>query len=145
MPMRKVCWTEEMVEALIDMRAKGVPLLRCAEKIGVHYGAALWRARKLGIAHRMNSGRRPGTAPAPERYDVLTDAVVLEMRRLHASGVAYRKLASRFNVAYTTARNAVLIIRPFLAGETSKSSGRPPQRPERRPEPQSKDLVELYE
>jgi hypothetical protein len=51
-------WTAEMIVTLQDMRARGAPLFLCAERIGVGYSTAVYKARELGIAGRMNSGRR---------------------------------------------------------------------------------------
>lgn len=53
-----VQWTENMLETLRDMRERGAPLYTCAEKIGVGYSTAVFKARELGIAGRMNAGRR---------------------------------------------------------------------------------------
>lgn len=51
-------WTDEMLETLRDMRSRGAPLFICAERIGVAYSTAVLKARELGIAGRMNVGRR---------------------------------------------------------------------------------------
>jgi hypothetical protein len=53
-------WTAEMLAELRAMRARGVPLYRCAERVGVHYSSAVYKARELGIAQRCNRGRKPG-------------------------------------------------------------------------------------
>lgn len=55
-----VHWTDEMVQALRKLRAEGEPLLLCAERVGVSYVTAVYKARELGIARRMNRGRNPG-------------------------------------------------------------------------------------
>jgi hypothetical protein len=63
----RITWTPEMREALRQLRSRGVPLYYCAEKIGVGYPAAVYEARRLGIAGRMNNGRTPGTEIAQGR------------------------------------------------------------------------------
>jgi hypothetical protein len=50
-------WTDEMLAALQRLRIEGMPLLLCAEKIGVSYDQVVMKARELGIAHRMSRGR----------------------------------------------------------------------------------------
>jgi hypothetical protein len=55
-------WTDDMLAALRAMRAAGNPLLICAERIGVAYPTAVYKARELGLAKRMNQGRRPARA-----------------------------------------------------------------------------------
>ena len=57
MPPPRLHWTPEMIAALRSMRGQGVPLMRCAEQIGVGYPAAVAKARELGI-----QGRRRGIA-----------------------------------------------------------------------------------
>jgi hypothetical protein len=49
-----------MITALRSLRAVGVPLLLCAEKIGVSYPLAVYKARELGLSQRLNCGRTPG-------------------------------------------------------------------------------------
>ena len=53
----RLVWTPEMVDALKSMRRQGVPLLRCAELIGVAYPTAVYKARELSLAGRH---RKPG-------------------------------------------------------------------------------------
>jgi hypothetical protein len=53
-------WTDEMVAALRSMRATGTALYLCAERIGVTYATCVYKARDLGVANRMNSGRLTG-------------------------------------------------------------------------------------
>jgi len=57
MPQPRLVWTPEMIAALRSMRGQGVPLMRCAELIGVGYPAAVAKARELGL-----QGRRRGIA-----------------------------------------------------------------------------------
>jgi hypothetical protein len=49
-----------MLAALHTLRAAGEPLLICAEIIGVPYAAAVYKARELDLAQRLNRGRSPG-------------------------------------------------------------------------------------
>lgn len=56
----RVQWTDEMINTLRSMRTNGEPLLLCSEKIGVSYPTAVYKARELGIADRMNRGRYTG-------------------------------------------------------------------------------------
>jgi hypothetical protein len=56
MPSR-VIWTPEMIAALTSMRRQGVPLLRCAELIGVDYKTAVYKARELSLAGRHRGPR----------------------------------------------------------------------------------------
>jgi hypothetical protein len=56
MPFR-LTWTPEMIAALRSMRGQGMPLLRCAESIGIAYPTAVLKARELGLAGRL---RKPG-------------------------------------------------------------------------------------
>lgn len=58
----KVTWTDAMDAALRRLRSDGVPIYECAERIGVAYPTAVHRCRELGIANRLNSGRRTGIA-----------------------------------------------------------------------------------
>jgi len=46
-----------MIAALRSMRGQGVPLMRCAEMIGVGYPSVVMKARELGL-----QGRRRGIA-----------------------------------------------------------------------------------
>jgi hypothetical protein len=55
-----VTWTPEMIGALKELRALNVPLYRCAERIGVAYPTAVYKARDLGLAGRRNRGRKSG-------------------------------------------------------------------------------------
>jgi hypothetical protein len=55
--MNRIIWTADMVAELRKLRARGVPLYRCAERIGVGYSTAVYKARELGIAQRLNRGR----------------------------------------------------------------------------------------
>jgi hypothetical protein len=57
---RPMVWTPEMLAALRNLRARGTPLFLCAERIGVGYSTAVYKARELGLAGRMNWGRVPG-------------------------------------------------------------------------------------
>jgi len=59
-----VRWTPEMVAALHRLRAEGVPLYYCAERIGVGYPTVVYKARELGLAKRLNHGRKRGEAAA---------------------------------------------------------------------------------
>lgn len=56
----RVEWTDGMVATLRSMRAEGTPLYLCAERVGVSYPTAVYKARELRIANRMNRGRKPG-------------------------------------------------------------------------------------
>jgi hypothetical protein len=56
----KVTWTPDMLQALRDLRSQGVPLYLCAERIGVGYPIAVYKAREVNLAQRLNRGRRPG-------------------------------------------------------------------------------------
>jgi hypothetical protein len=55
-----ITWEEPMITALYALRARGEPLLICAEEIGVSYPTAVYKARELGLAGRLNKGRRAG-------------------------------------------------------------------------------------
>lgn len=57
----QVEWCTEMLTTLRAMRARGEPLYLCAEKLGIGYATTVYKARELGLAQRMNAGRRPGT------------------------------------------------------------------------------------
>ena len=50
--MKEVIWTPEMIRALRELRAAGLTLYRCAEKIGVSYGIVCRKAHELGLAER---------------------------------------------------------------------------------------------
>lgn len=56
----KIHWSDAMIEALIDMRKRRMPLYRCAELIGVGYGTVCEKAHELGLAGRLNRGRKGG-------------------------------------------------------------------------------------
>jgi hypothetical protein len=56
----KLIWTDDMVTALRNLRAGGMPLLLCAEEIGVSYPLTVYKARELGLSKRINSGRTAG-------------------------------------------------------------------------------------
>ena len=56
----RVEWTDAMLAELHRLRGLGVPLYECAERIGVSYPVAVYKARELGIAGRLNQGRAPG-------------------------------------------------------------------------------------
>ena len=58
--MHRVIWTREMVEALKGFRAAGMSLKDCAERLGVGYPTAVYKARELGLAKPMNRGRYSG-------------------------------------------------------------------------------------
>ncbi len=64
-----------------------------------------WDTRKANIA----DARRHGTLPMGEKSHAsrLTEVEVLEMRRLHATGMGYKRLGKRFGVTQTTAYSAV--------------------------------------
>lgn len=64
---KKMEWSETMIASLRSLRAEGVALYLCAEKIGVGYPTALFKARELDLAQRLNRGRRPGTAVMRDR------------------------------------------------------------------------------
>jgi hypothetical protein len=53
-------WTPEMIAALKALRAEGLSLYRCAERIGVAYPTCVFKARELGIAKRID--RKKGSA-----------------------------------------------------------------------------------
>jgi len=57
MAVHRLTWTPEMVDALKSMRRQGLPLLRCAELLGVDYKTAVYKARELSLAGRH---RKPG-------------------------------------------------------------------------------------
>jgi hypothetical protein len=58
---RCLVWEQPMLDRLVELRSKQrMPLYICAEKIGVSYASAVYKARELNLAQRMNSGRRPG-------------------------------------------------------------------------------------
>lgn len=57
----KLEWTAPMVGALREMRANGVPLFLCAERIGISYATTVHKARELGLAGRMSRGSTPGS------------------------------------------------------------------------------------
>jgi hypothetical protein len=59
-----VMWTPDMLAKLRELRERAVPLYRCAEQIGVAYPTAVYKARELGIAKRLNRGRVAGEAVA---------------------------------------------------------------------------------
>lgn len=62
-----VRWTDDMLSALEALRrVERQPLTVCAERIGVAYLTALGKARKMGLADRLNRGRRPGPAVAAD-------------------------------------------------------------------------------
>jgi hypothetical protein len=64
---RRVIWDDAMLARLRSMRAERIPLLLCAEKIGVGYSTCVYKARELDLAGRMNRGRvqRQETIAAP--------------------------------------------------------------------------------
>jgi hypothetical protein len=57
-----IIWTPDMLAKLRELRERAVPLYRCAERIGVGYSTAVYKARELGIARRLNRGRVAGEA-----------------------------------------------------------------------------------
>ena len=65
-----IIWTEDMVATLQAARAAGVPLYRCAEAIGVAYSTAVYKARELGIAGRLNVGRLTGEQALDHRTNI---------------------------------------------------------------------------
>lgn len=56
----KIHWSDDMIEVLVDMRRRRMPLYRCAERIGVGYGTVCEKAKELGLAGRRNRGRTSG-------------------------------------------------------------------------------------
>ena len=58
----RIEWTDAMLAELHRLRGLGVPLFECAERIGVSYPVAVYKARELGIAGRLNRGRAQGRA-----------------------------------------------------------------------------------
>ena len=50
--MKEVIWTPEMIRTLRELRAEGMTLYRCAERIGVSYGVVCRKAHELGLAGR---------------------------------------------------------------------------------------------
>ncbi len=56
----KIVWDSGMIQAFKDLRAGGVPIRDCAERIGVAAGTAERKARELGLNGRMNRGTVPG-------------------------------------------------------------------------------------
>jgi len=63
----RLVWDTDMVAALIELRSRGVPLRRCADRIGVAYGCCQEKARELGLADRRISGARIGRPPLGDR------------------------------------------------------------------------------
>jgi hypothetical protein len=55
-----IIWTPDMLAKLRELRERAVPLYHCAERIGVGYSTAVYKARELGIAQRLNRGRVAG-------------------------------------------------------------------------------------
>jgi hypothetical protein len=51
-----------MIRRLRELRGAGEPLFICAEIIGVAYATAVYKARELKLADRLNRGRRTGRA-----------------------------------------------------------------------------------
>lgn len=66
-----ITWTDEMIAVLRDLRAKGVPIFSCAERIGVAYATCVYKCRELGIADRRNHGRVPGMIKADGPFAAL--------------------------------------------------------------------------
>jgi hypothetical protein len=64
-------WTDAKIAALRRLRAGHVPLLRCGEIIGMSYISTLHQAHALGLAQRLNQGRKAGpdthAPPSPDR------------------------------------------------------------------------------
>jgi hypothetical protein len=58
----RINWTPGMLAALRELRAANLPLYLCAERIGVSYPTAVYKARELGIADRRKRGRKPGAS-----------------------------------------------------------------------------------
>jgi hypothetical protein len=58
--MRRVFWDDDMVAALVDMRARGLAVWRCAVRIGVIYRHALAKAHELGVGTRRTNGAKIG-------------------------------------------------------------------------------------
>ena len=53
---RRIRWTDEMLETLRSMRAKGHPYLECAAAIGVEQQVIQNKCIELGLNRRMNAG-----------------------------------------------------------------------------------------
>ena len=51
----------------------GLPLYLCAERIGVSYSIAVYKARELNLAQRLNRGRRPGQDPGKRAHKPVTN------------------------------------------------------------------------
>lgn len=60
-------WSEPLTKTLRDMRDKGDNLDIIAERIGVDRAVVHRRARELGIAGRLNHGRKTGRQVMEER------------------------------------------------------------------------------
>lgn len=58
--MSGVAWTDEMLAALLALRAQGEPGEACAERIGVGEHTVWKKMRELGLNQRLNRGRRAG-------------------------------------------------------------------------------------
>jgi hypothetical protein len=62
-------WKDDMVKELRLLRSQKTPLYLCAERIGVSYQTAVYKARELNLAQRFNRGRTPGPAVATTSAD----------------------------------------------------------------------------
>jgi hypothetical protein len=71
-----VIWSDRMLAKLQQLRDAAEPLLICAEEIGVSYETAVHKARELGLADRLNRGRRPGRRVLLEEREVLAEDAI---------------------------------------------------------------------
>jgi hypothetical protein len=60
-----IIWTPEMIETLREMRAAGIQLLLCAERIGVAYTTALFK----GPRARDRRADEPWPSHRPAHFD----------------------------------------------------------------------------
>ena len=71
-----VTWTPDMLAKLRELRERAVPLYRCAEQIGVAYKTAVYKARELGLAQRLNRGRVTGVQVTTARRGESVTALI---------------------------------------------------------------------
>jgi hypothetical protein len=57
----RIEWTNAMIAALIDLRARGENLSECARVIGIAHTVCRRMARDLGLAKSMSRGSKSGT------------------------------------------------------------------------------------
>ena len=103
----RVCLVHVLVlEAFVGPRPPGMD--------GCHYDGdpsnntlanLRWDTRKANAADAIRHGRQPIGEKAGSSK--LTEANVMEMRRLHAGGMGGRRLGKLFNVSPSTAKNVV--------------------------------------